>query len=350
MTDKYTDLLSRMIEIPSPSGEEGKVADMLEAFLRDSSLPVRRKGNNLWLDSDDVRPSGGKGTILLNAHIDTVRPAEGWKRNPYEAQIEDGKLYGLGSNDDGASVVALLRAWEILCSKPQPCRLVWSATAEEENGGPEGLEMILPKIGKPDLGIFGEPTGMRMAIAERGLLVLDCISHGKPGHAAGNDGVNAIYSAMKDIEWFRTYHFPQVSSLLGEVGMNVTVIQAGTQHNVIPGECRFTVDIRPNELYSNEDILQTVRRNTGCDVSARSMKHGSSSVSPGHPVVLRGISLGLETFGSNTLSNQTLADFPSVKIGPGESGRSHAADEFIRLQEIEGAVDIYVKLLDSLTI
>ena len=177
MTDKYTDLLARMIEIPSPSGEEGKVADMLEAFLRDSSLPVKRKGNNLWLDSDDIRPSGGKGTILLNAHIDTVRPAEGWKRSPYEARIEDGKLYGLGSNDDGASVVALLRAWEILCSKPQPCRLVWSATAEEENGGPEGLEMILPEIGKPDLGIFGEPTGMRMAIAERGLLVLDCISH-----------------------------------------------------------------------------------------------------------------------------------------------------------------------------
>lgn len=344
-------LLCEMITIPSFSRNEGEVADLVEARLSGRSLTVHRKGANLWLDSADLNPAdAGKKVLLLNAHIDTVKPAASYKRDPFLPVIEGDALYGLGSNDDGGSFAALLSAWEELVTSPQPYRLIWSATAEEEVCGSGGLESILPELGEVTLGIFGEPTGMRMAVAEKGLLVLDCNAAGVPGHAARDEGENAIYKAMEDIRWFKEYRFERESPYLGPVKMSVTMISAGTQHNVVPDNCGFVVDIRPNGLYTNEEILQIVKDHVKSTVKPRSMRHKSSHISGDNPVVMRGISLGLEPFGSPTTSNQTLVDFPSLKIGPGESSRSHSADEFILLSEIDSGADIYVKLLDNLQI
>ena len=342
----YIELLRRMIAIPSHSGEEDRVAAMLESWLQTRGLHCHRKGNNLWLDSADTRPCKGPA-ILLNAHIDTVRPAASYTRDPYDPALEGDRIYGLGSNDDGASVVALLAAFEELTGKEQPYRLIWSATAEEENSGRGGMEQLLPEIGHVDFGIFGEPTGMRLALAERGLMVLDCTAHGKSGHAAREEGDNAIYKALKDIDWLRRYRFGRVSEFLGPVKMSVTMIEAGTQHNVVPDTCRFVVDVRPNGMYSNEEILQTIRENVASDVTPRSMRRKSSHTDASHPFVRRAAELGFGTFGSPTLSNWALADFPAVKIGPGESSRSHGADEFVLRSEITSAIDGYVNLLDG---
>lgn len=341
------DLLRRMVAVPSFSREEKAVADLLQMWLLEHGMHPDRIGNNLWLDSD---PLSDKPVILLNGHIDTVKPAESYTRNPYSADVEDGCIYGLGTNDDGASVVALLGAYLQLKSRPQPYRLVWSATAEEEVGGKGGVECILPEFGNISLGIVGEPTGMRMAVAERGLIVLDCTAHGMTGHAAGDSGENAIYKAVKDIEWFRSFHFDKVSEYLGAVRMTVTMVSAGTQHNVIPDECRFVVDVRPNGMYTNEEIVAVIKSNVSCDVVPRSMKHNGSSIDESHPVIVRGRSLGLESLGSPTSSNQAFMPFPSLKIGPGESSRSHSADEFVKISEIEEAVGMYVRLLDGLAL
>ena len=347
----YLDLLCKMISIPSLSREEAEAVSMIAGFLDARGLPVRRKGNNLWLDSADVNPQdASKKVLLLNAHVDTVRPAASYTRDPFCPSVEDGAIYGLGSNDDGGSVVALLAAWEQLVSREQPYRLIWTATAEEEICGSGGLEMILDEFPQVTLGIFGEPTGMQMAVAEKGLLVLDCVASGVSGHAAREEGVNAIYKAIEDICWFKSYKFPKVSPYLGPVKMSVTMISAGTQHNVVPDGCRFVVDVRPNGLYTNQEIVDTIRANVGCSVNPRSMRHKSSHISEDNPVVARGRSIGLESYGSPTTSNQTLVDFPCLKIGPGESSRSHKADEFIMVSEIEGAVETYVKLLDNLQI
>lgn len=347
----YLELLCNMIAIPSFSKEEADVASMIAGRLKARNLPVRRKGNNLWLDSADVNPQdAGKKVLMLNAHIDTVRPAASYTRDPFAPTVEDGKIYGLGSNDDGGCVVALLAAWEKLVSHEQPYRLIWTATAEEEICGPGGLEIILDEFPQVTLGIFGEPTGMQMAVAEKGLLVFDCLSSGVSGHAAREEGVNAIYRAIEDIQWFKDYSFPKVSPYLGPVKMTVTMISAGTQHNVVPDGCKFVVDVRPNGLYTNQEILDTVRANVKCSVEPRSMRHKSSHIAEDNPVVVRGRSLGLESYGSPTTSSQTLVDFPSLKIGPGESSRSHRADEFIKISEIEEGADTYVKLLDNLQI
>lgn len=344
---EFIDLLRRMVAVPSFSREEKAVADLLQMWLLEHGMHPDRIGNNLWLDSD---PLSDKPVILLNGHIDTVKPAESYTRNPYSADVEDGCIYGLGTNDDGASVVALLGAYLQLKSRPQPYRLVWSATAEEEVGGKGGVECILPEFGNISLGIVGEPTGMRMAVAERGLIVLDCTAHGMTGHAAGDSGENAIYKAVKDIEWFRSFHFDKVSEYLGAVRMTVTMVSAGTQHNVIPDECRFVVDVRPNGMYTNEEIVAVIKSNVSCDVVPRSMKHNGSSIDESHPVIVRGRSLGLESLGSPTSSNQAFMPFPSLKIGPGESSRSHSADEFVKISEIEEAVGMYVRLLDGLAL
>lgn len=345
MYEEYIDLLSQLISIPSVSRDEEAATDLLENWMKEHKFDVQRKGNNLWVRNwrDDNWP-----TILLNAHIDTVKPASGYTKDPFKPQIEDGKLYGLGSNDDGASLVSLLATFEQLSKTQQPYNLIYSATAEEEVSGKGGLDLILPELGDISLGIMGEPTGMNMAVAERGLMVLDCTSYGKSGHAARNEGVNAIYKAIQDIEWFRNHSFEKVSEYLGPVKMSVTQINAGTQHNVVPDKCTFVVDVRPNGMYTNLELLALIRESVSCEVKERSTRINSSHIALEHPVIQRGLSLGLGTFGSPTTSNQALVSFPTVKIGPGDSARSHSADEYILLSEIEEAVTTYTALLDKL--
>ncbi len=466
--DRKLELLCRMIEIPSPSREEKAVADMLESWLLSEGLPVHRLMNNLWLESC---PAGGKPTILLNAHIDTVKAVSGWSSDPFTPAIvienssvtsgmsdscwhssvpgcsgsgvdlgkeyglldkavvagtEDIKITGLGANDDGGSVVAMIEAYRILVSREQSYRLVLALTAEEEVSGKDGIELVLPEIcgeigaagvahENIALAIVGEPTGMQMAVAEKGLMVLDCTVFGKSGHAARNEGVNAIYKAWPIVKWFAEHEFEKVSKYLGPVKMSVTQIQAGTQHNVVPDKCSFVVDVRTNDCYTNKELLaeiqseaqrillcgrsdgqkscfsgtqvriESVRQssvysesdschkiaevvgesggesgggsggNDGRDscnmeIKARSTRLGSSHIDAEHPVVKRGLELGLKCFGSPTLSNQALLRCPSLKIGPGDSARSHTANEFILSSEIERAVEIYVNLLDGLTI
>ena len=339
-------LLSSLIRIPSISREERAACDRMQEWLSSNGFQdVHRVGNNLWMESE---PPCEKPTLLLNAHIDTVKPSHGYTRDPFKAEVIDGKLYGLGSNDDGGSLVALLEAYSILSSKPQPYRLVYAATAEEEVCGKGGFDLFLSEVEKIDFGVIGEPTGMNMAVAEKGLLVLDCVARGKSGHAARNEGVNAIYEALEDIGWFRTYQFPKVSEYLGPVKMSVTMISAGTQHNVVPDECRFVVDVRPNGMYSNQELLALIKEGVSCEVKERSTRIGSSHLPVSHPIVRRGLSLGLQPFGSPTTSNQALCSFPTLKIGPGDSSRSHGPDEYITLDEIATGVDLYVKLLDDL--
>lgn len=343
--DSLLQLLEEMVRIPSFSRQENEVADMMESWLIRNGLPPHRTGNNLWLESGEN--SADLPVILLNAHIDTVRPAPSYTRDPFVPVNENGRLYGLGTNDDGASVVALLAAYIELTSRPQPYRLIWSATAEEEVCGKGGIEMIFPEIGNIDLGIVGEPTKMEMAVAEKGLMVLDCTAVGKSGHAAREEGVNAIYKAIEDIEWFRTCRFPEVSPYLGAVKMTVTQINAGTQHNIVPDRCTFVVDVRSNGMYTNRELLSFIKSSVGCDVKERSTRLGSSHIEEGHPIVMRAKELGINTFGSCTTSNQTLSPFPTVKIGPGDSARSHTADEYIEIEEIRKGMELYVKLLDG---
>lgn len=341
------DLLKNMIRIPSVSREEKDAADYMERWMKGNGFEARRLGNNLWIESG---PADGRPTILLNAHIDTVKPASGYTRDPFTPEIEDGCLYGLGSNDDGGSLVALLETYSRLIQKEQPYRLIFSATAEEEVSGKGGLDLILPELGRIDFGVMGEPTGMRMAVAERGLMVLDCTAYGKSGHAARNEGVNAIYKAIEDIQWFKSHSFDRVSDFLGAVKMSVTQINAGTQHNVVPDRCTFVVDVRPNGMYTNPELLEMIKSSVSCEVKERSTRIGSSHLPMDHPAVVRGLSLGLEPFGSPTTSNQALCHFPTLKIGPGDSARSHSADEYIRLDEIGDGIETYVALLDGLTL
>lgn len=341
------DLLKNMIRIPSFSRDEGAVADFLERWMLTEGFAARRLGNNLWIESG---PADGRPTILLNAHIDTVKPASGYTRDPFTPEIEDGCLYGLGSNDDGGSLIALLETYSRLIQKEQPYRLIFSATAEEEVSGKGGLDLILPELGRIDFGVMGEPTGMRMAVAERGLMVLDCTAYGKSGHAARNEGVNAIYKAIEDIQWFKSHSFDRVSDFLGAVKMSVTQINAGTQHNVVPDRCTFVVDVRPNGMYTNPELLELIKSSVSCEVKERSTRIGSSHLPMNHPAVVRGLSLGLEPFGSPTTSNQALCHFPTLKIGPGDSARSHTANEYIRLDEIGDGIETYVALLDGLTL
>jgi len=345
-TDDAIALLQQLIAIPSFSREEAVVADFLERYIEIKGYVASRKDNNVWILSpgfDSARP-----TILLNSHIDTVKPVAGWVRNPFSPTIENGKLFGLGSNDAGASVVSLLHAFFYLTQKQQAYNLIFSASAEEEVSGKNGIESLLHELPKIDFAIVGEPTQMHLAVAEKGLMVLDCVSVGKAGHAARNEGDNAIYKALKDIEWFRTYDFIKKTSLLGPVKMSVTQIAAGTQHNVVPDKCSFVVDVRSNEMYSNDEILEEIRRNAACDVQARSTRLSSTATPLDHPIVKRGRELNRTIFGSPTLSDQALMIFPSLKMGPGDSARSHTADEYILTNEIVEAVEIYVQLLDGL--
>jgi acetylornithine deacetylase len=342
------DILKGMIGIPSFSREENDVADFLQRRWSDAGHAVNRQGNNLWLSTEI---DGAKPTVLLNAHIDTVRPVSGWTRDAFTPDEPDGDiLYGLGSNDDGASVVSLYEVFTVLSQREQAYNLIFLASAEEETSGKNGVESVLPLLPQIKFAVVGEPTGMHPAIAEKGLMVLDCTATGKAGHAARNEGVNAISLAIRDVEWFNNYQFPDKSDLSGPVKMSVTQIQAGTQHNVIPDRCSFVVDIRSNEFYSNEELLKQIKSYVRCEVLPRSTRLNSSRTEESHPFVRRAVMLGKKPFGSPTLSDQALMPFPSVKIGPGDSARSHTADEYIRPSEIREAIDTYIMLLDGLSL
>lgn len=341
------DTLKGMISRPSFSREEQAVADYLQDVWQKDGNYVHRKGNNLWIIAPGFDVA--KPTFLLNSHIDTVRPVDGWTKDPFTPEeSEDERLYGLGSNDAGASVVSLYAAFRLLSQKVQPYNLLFLASCEEEVSGKGGIESALKELPPISFAVVGEPTGMQPAVAEKGLMVLDCIAIGKAGHAARNEGVNAITLAMKDIEWFNSYQFPLQSDFLGPVKMSVTIIHAGTQHNVVPDRCEFTVDIRSNEFYSNEALFDFIKEQVQSEVKARSFRLNSSRTDLNHPFVQRAVMLGKEPFGSPTLSDQALMPFPSVKIGPGHSSRSHAADEYIMLSEIREAIDTYFHLLNDL--
>lgn len=342
------ELLKSLVGIPSLSRSEGPAADALQQWMLSAGLDVHRKGNNLW--SEQPGRGDGRPVVLLNAHIDTVRPVDSWTRDPFVSTLEGDRLYGLGTNDDGGSLIALLQTFMLLKDTTQSYRLIYSVSAEEEVCGVGGFDALLPELGPIALGVIGEPTGMQMAVAEKGLMVLDCSVHGVSGHAAREEGINAIYKAMEAVEWFRAHEFERVSDFLGPVKMTVTQIEAGTQHNVVPDLCSFVVDCRPNGMYSNAELLELISREAPCKVRARSTRLNSSMIPMSHPIVQRGLSLGLSAFGSPTCSNQTLSPFTTIKIGPGESSRSHSADEYICVSEIEDGVNTYVKLLDGLTI
>ena len=341
-------LLERLIKTPSISRDESAVADIIwDEFLRLGFQPLR-KGNNVWAEAWAY--DAGKPTILLDAHLDTVKPVAGWVRDPFTPSVEGERLYGLGSNDTGASLVSLIATFVRLARSEQPYNLICLASAEEEVTGIGGVRMVLEELPTIDFAIVGEPTQMHPAVAERGLMVFDCVARGVSGHAARQEGVNAIYKAMEDIEWFRSYTFPRISPMLGPVKMSVTGIEAGTQHNVIPAECRFVVDVRVNECYQNEELLALVREQVHSEVTPRSTHLSSSFISLDHPAVKRLKTLGRVPFASPTMSNQAVMPFTTLKLGPGDSARSHTADEYIQLSEIEQAMEIYYDLLNGLKI
>ena len=346
MTEKAVKLLCQLIRVPRVSREETAAADMLQDYMiGDLGLEVKRVGNNLWSVAPNFDPQ--KETLLLNAHIDTVKPVAGWQRDPFTPTREGDRIYGLGSNDDGASLVSLLHVFAVLKDKLTSYNLVFLASAEEEVSGKGGIESVLPLLPKIDVALVGEPTGMQPAIAEKGLMVLDVTTRGKSGHAARNEGDNAIYRAMEALEWFRSYKWEKESPLLGPVIMTVTIINAGTQHNVIPDTCTFTVDVRSNECYSNQELLDVIRRYVRSEVVPRSTRLSSSGIDINHPLVQRIIVLGGKPFGSPTLSDQALMPFPSLKMGPGQSSRSHTADEYIEIGEIREAINSLTLVLSK---
>jgi acetylornithine deacetylase len=341
------DLLQQLIVIPSFSREEGKTGDFLEQFLQDKGVKTHRKMNNIWAWNRHFDES--KPTILLNSHHDTVKPNSGYTRDPFDAKIEDGKLYGLGSNDAGGCLVSLIQTFLHFHDQENlKYNFCLATTAEEEISGVNGLELIIPDLGKLDFGIVGEPTLMQLAIAEKGLMVLDCVAHGKSGHAAREEGINAIYKAIEDIDWFRTYRFPKESEVFGPVKMSVTIINAGSQHNVVPATCNFTVDVRVTDAYRNEEVLEIIRQHVQSEVTPRSIRLKPSKIEKEHPIVQAGIALGRTTYGSPTTSDQSLLDIHSLKVGPGDSARSHTADEFIYLDEIREGIDLYIRMLERI--
>lgn len=344
-THEATKLLKRLIAIPSTSRNEGAAADEMAKFLQENYISYQREGNNIWAlspDFDNTLP-----TILLNAHIDTVKPVSTWTRDPYTPTVEGDRLYGLGANDCGGGLVALLMTFLIKRSENRHYNLVYLASAEEEISGKDGISRVLPMLPSVAVAIVGEPTGMQPAVAEKGLMVLDMTAHGKSGHAARDEGVNALYAALDDLTWLRDYRFERISPFLGPTKMQATVINAGTQHNVVPDECRVVIDVRTNELYTNEEVFDIIRRHVKSEVVARSFRLHSSHIALDHPLVRRCLSLGMQPFGSPTLSDQALMPFPSLKLGPGESSRSHCADEYICISEIEQAISTYLQLLST---
>ena len=342
--NEAVELLKTLIATPRESRNETEAANKLEAKMREWGMNPNREANNLWVVGDgfdEERP-----TLLLNAHIDTVKAVKTWTRNPYEPTVEDNKLYGLGSNDCGGGLVTLLQVFRILNQREQTFNVIYLASAEEEVSGKDGLERVLPLLPKISVAIVGEPTGMQPAIAEKGLMVIDGYAKGVSGHAARNEGVNAIYEALDDLVWLRDYRFSKESPLLGPTKMTVTQVESGTQHNVIPDSLHFVIDVRTNEYYQNEFVFAFLQKHMKrCELKARSFRLHSSSIAESHPLVKRCVNLGLKPFGSPTLSDQTLMPFPSFKLGPGESSRSHSADEYICISELEQALETYLKII-----
>jgi len=344
-TNDAVELLKRLISTPSVSRDERQAANIFEQQVRDWGLPARRIGNNILIreELDSQKP-----TLLLCAHIDTVKPVSTWTRNPFTPIIEDGRLYGLGANDCGGGLVSLLQVYRILRGQDIAYNLVYLASCEEEVSGEGGFRLALPELPKIDVAIVGEPTGMQPAIAEKGLMVIDGTAYGKSGHAARNEGVNAIYEALDDLVWLRDYRFKKESPLLGPTKMTVTVLNSGTQHNVIPDECHFVIDVRTNEYYQNEYLFAFLQKHMKkSELKARSFRLSSSHIPMEHPLVQRCVAMGMTPYGSPTLSDQALMPFLSLKLGPGESSRSHTADEFICLSEIEHAIQTYLRLLSA---
>lgn len=342
-TNEAVELLKQLISTPSVSREETDAANILADFIEKCGLPCERIGNNLLVreELDEEKP-----TVLLCAHIDTVKPVSTWTRDPFTPTVEGDRLYGLGSNDCGGGLVSMLQAYRCLRGKTTKYNLVYLASCEEEVSGQNGFSLALPHLPKIDVAIVGEPTGMQPAIAEKGLMVIDGIAHGKSGHAARNEGVNAIYEALDDLVWLRDHQFRKKSLLLGQTKMTVTVLNSGTQHNVVPDECRFIIDVRPNEFYQNEYLFNFLQKHMKkCELKARSFRLSSSHIPVGHPLVQRCIKMGMVPFGSPTLSDQALMPFPSFKLGPGDSARSHSADEYICISEMANAIEKYVSLL-----
>ncbi len=345
--EQAVQLLKQLIVIPSFSREENLTADLIEKFLNDRGILTQRKINNIWAQNKYY--DAAKPTILLNSHHDTVKPNSGYTRDPFAATVEDGKLYGLGSNDAGGCLVSLILTFLYFYEQTDlKYNMVLATTAEEEISGVNGLELIIPELGKLDFGIVGEPTLTQLAIAEKGLMVLDCVAHGKSGHAAREEGVNAIYEAINDINWFRSFRFPEESEVFGPVKMSVTIINAGSQHNVVPATCTYTVDVRVTDAYRNEEVLEIIRSHVKSEVTPRSIRLKPSKIDKDHPIVQAGIKLGRTTYGSPTTSDQSLLDIPSLKVGPGDSGRSHTADEFIYVEEIRDGIKLYIGMLESI--
>lgn len=342
-------LLKRLISTPSHSREEDGVSGIVAGFIS-RNIPgceLRTLNNNVWVTAPGFDAS--RPTIMLNSHMDTVKPVSGWDISPYDPIEEDDKLYGLGSNDAGASLVSLIAVFRLLYNTNQKYNLIFAASAEEEVSGAHGMEALVKELPLLALGIVGEPTGMQPAVAEKGLMVLDCSVRGVSGHAARNEGDNAIYKALTVIEKLHDYKFSRVSPELGEVKITITQISAGTQHNVVPDLCTFVADIRGNGLYTNAEILQELQQCVGgCEMKPRSTRLNSSYLDKEHPFVKRCIMMGLQPFGSPTLSDQALIPYQTVKIGPGSSSRSHTAGEYILKSEIREAIEVYVKLLDGL--
>lgn len=340
------DLLKQLIAIPSFSKEEDKTADCLQAFLQQKNIPSNRFLNNVWAINKYFDPS--KPTLLLNSHHDTVKANKSYTLNPFEPIERDGKLFGLGSNDAGGALVSLLATFVHFYDADLSFNIIFAASAEEEISGKNGVEILLKELPKINCAIVGEPTLLNMAVAEKGLLVLDCVARGKAGHAARNEGVNALYIAVKDIDWLSTFKFPKVSSLLGPV--HVAVTSANTEnkaHNIVPSECSFLVDIRVNELYSFEEIISIIKANLQSEIHPRSTRLKSTFIPHDHPLVMAGNKMGLSSYGSPTCSDKALMDFPSLKIGPGDSARSHIADEFIFVNEIKEGIKTYIELIKN---
>lgn len=341
--------LKKLIETPSLSKEESGTLALFEQLFAEKKIAYETVKNNIWAKNKHFDTS--KPTILLNSHHDTVKPNVSYTRNPFEPEIIDGKLYGLGSNDAGGPLVSLLAAFLYFYENHElGYNLIFAASAEEEISGKDGVELLIKSLPKIDLAIVGEPTLMDMAVAEKGLMVLDCQAKGVAGHAAREEGKNAIYEAIEDINWFKNYEFEKVSESLGPIKMSVTMINAGSQHNVVPDECTFVVDVRATDAYGLEETLEIIKKNVKCEVTPRSVRLNPSGISLEHPLVKKGITLGMKPYGSPTLSDQALMPFTSIKIGPGDSARSHTADEYIFVEEISKGIDGYLNLLDGLVI
>ena len=347
LTKEAIELLKNLISTPSFSGEENETALLIMQWFSSHEIKFESNKHNIWAKNKYFDTS--KKTILLNSHHDTVKPNKGYTKNPYNPEVNDGKLYGLGSNDAGGCLVSLLATFTYFYERSDlKYNFVIVTSAEEESSGPNGLNSMLQLIPEIDFAIIGEPTLMQLAIAEKGLLVLDCEAKGTSGHAAHGIADNAIYNAIDDIHWFQNFEFPKESETLGKVKMTVTQINAGNQHNVIPASCKYVVDVRVTDVYNNQEVLEIIQSSVKSEVIARSLRLNSSSISKNHPIVEAGIKLGRETYGSPTLSDQAVLSCPSLKLGPGQSLRSHTADEFIYINEIKEGIELYIKILEEI--